>query len=200
MTSNAALSQSIQFFLELDKLKEVIRKNWIASQQRRENSAEHSWQVAMLAMALQPHANEPVALDRVVRLLLVHDVGEIVAGDVSVFDRGEGPEEKEAERAGAAQVFNLLPQAQAEEMLALWDEFEQGFTAEARFANAIDRLAPALLNLHSDGKGWKEQQVRKSQVLERVMPGVRQGCRAAAGWLEQALEQAEQRGVFPPER
>ncbi|WP_029770627.1 HD family hydrolase [Pseudogulbenkiania sp. MAI-1] len=194
------LERQIAFILEIDKLKGVLRKNKPITLERHENSAEHSWQVALLAMALQPHADEPLDIDRVIRLLLVHDIGEVDTGDTIVYAEGGEAERKAAELAAVERIFGLLPSEQAAEMLALWQEFEANQTAEARFANAMDRLMPMLLNLNRQGQSWRENGIRKEQVMAKAVSKVQAGCRLAGDWVAGQVEAAAAKGYFDPAR
>lgn len=194
------LERQIAFILEIDKLKGVLRKNKPITLERHENSAEHSWQVALLAMALQPHADEPLDIDRVIRLLLVHDIGEVDTGDTIVYTEGGEAERKAAELAAARRIFDLLPPVQADEMLALWQEFDDNQTAEARFAHAMDRLMPMLLNLNRQGQSWRENGIRKEQVMAKAVSKVQAGCRLAGDWVAEQVEAAAAKGYFDPPR
>lgn len=194
------LERQIAFILEIDKLKGVLRKNKPITLERHENSAEHSWQVALLAMALQPHADEPLDIDKVIRLLLVHDIGEVDTGDTIVYAEGGEAERKAAELAAVERIFDLLPAAQADEMLALWQEFEANQTAEAHFANAMDRLMPMLLNLNRQGQSWRENGIRKEQVMAKAVSKVQAGCRLAGDWVAEQVEAAAAKGYFDPPR
>lgn len=190
------IQQVVDFILELDRLKGVERKNRPLGQARFENSAEHSWQIAMLALSLLPHAAEPVDGDRVVQLLLVHDIGEIDTGDTMLYVEGGWAERKAAERAAAARIFGLLPPAQGQPLLALWEEFEAGATPEARFANAVDRAMPALLNLASRGQSWVENGIRHEQVVARVGVPVQAGSPALWAWMKARLDEEQARGWY----
>ncbi|BAK77131.1 metal dependent phosphohydrolase [Pseudogulbenkiania sp. NH8B] len=194
------LERQIAFILEIDKLKGVLRKNKPITLERHENSAEHSWQVALLAMALQPHADEPLDIDKVIRLLLVHDIGEVDTGDTIVYAEGGEAERKAAELTAAKRIFGLLPPDQALEMLALWQEFEANQTAEARFANAMDRLMPMLLNLNREGQSWRENGIRKEQVMAKAVSKVQAGCRLVGDWVAAQVDAAAEKGYFGPTR
>ncbi len=159
-----ALADRLRFIWEIDRLKSVVRRNLLADGSRNENSAEHSWHLAMVAMAMAPHAAEPVDIERVIRILLVHDIVEVDAGDVDIYDV-EGRKAKEAEEVAAAdRIFALLPEPQGAELRALWDEYEARSTPEARFAYACDRLQPLMLNLATGGSTWQARGVTSSQV------------------------------------
>ncbi|MCL6262914.1 HD domain-containing protein [Craterilacuibacter sp. RT1T] len=193
-----ALQARVAFIIEIDKLKAVLRKNKPITLERYENSAEHSWQVAMLALAMAPHATESINIERVIRLLLVHDIGEIDTGD-TIFYAEEGlAERKAAELAAVKRIFGLLPAPQAEQLLDDWLEFDAGQSAEARFAHAMDRMMPILLNLNSQGQSWRENGISRQQVQDKAVSQVAAGCPQAADWLSDALSEAEQQGWLAP--
>ncbi|MER7361232.1 HD domain-containing protein [Nonomuraea wenchangensis] len=162
------LNAQIAFAVEIDKLKRIIRRNHLIDGSRRENTAEHSWYVGTLAMVLGEHAPPGTDLQRVVAMLLVHDLVEIDAGDTFIYDPVEVAAQPEVERAAAERIFGLLPAEQGAELRALWDEFEERKTPEARFAKALDRFAPILANHHTEGGTWPLFKVRASQVREKV--------------------------------
>jgi putative hydrolases of HD superfamily len=186
----------VDFILEIDKLKAVTRATRPLGLERYENSAEHSWQIAMLAVSLAPYAAEPVSIDHVVRLLLVHDVGEIDTGDTIVYVEEGWEARKAAERAAAERIFGLLPAVQGAPLLAWWQEFEDGVTAEARFAHAVDRAMPALLNLANAGQSWRENGITHARVVARIGPPIATGCPALWAYMEQRLDEAERAGWF----
>lgn len=186
----------VRFVLEIDKLKAVTRKTKPLGLERYENSAEHSWQLAMFAMALFSFAPAGADLDRVVRMLLVHDLGEIGVGDRFVYEEGGWAEHKSAEEKAVAAILGMLPQEQGEQLLELWREFEHGDTADARFANAIDRAMPMLLNLNNNGQSWRENGISYEQVRRRVAPPIAAGCPELWQYLEQKLLQAKENGLF----
>ncbi|MGW5155605.1 HD domain-containing protein [Nonomuraea wenchangensis] len=162
------LNAQIAFAVEIDKLKRIIRRNHLIDGSRRENTAEHSWYVGTLAMVLGEHAPPGTDLQRVVAMLLVHDLVEIDAGDTFIYDPVEVAAQVDVERAAAERIFGLLPAEQGAELRALWDEFEERKTPEARFAKALDRFAPILANHHTEGGTWPLFKVRASQVREKV--------------------------------
>jgi putative hydrolase of HD superfamily len=170
------IHQQLAFLAELDRLKSVVRQSRLVNCSRRENSAEHSWHLAMFALVLSEHADEAVDTAHVVKLLLVHDIVEIDAGDAPIHVSGTDKEALEhAEQAAAERIFGLLPAEQAGCLLALWREFEAGGTPEARFAKALDRLQPLLLNTLTNGGTWTENGVTEAQVIERYGPAIRGG-------------------------
>lgn len=189
------MQSTIDFILELDKLKGVERKVKPLGQLRYENSAEHSWQISLFAWSLAEHAAEPVDMNRVIQMLLVHDIGEIDVGDVIAFAEGQEAL-KQAEREAVQRIFALAPAPLAAHFLALWDEFEAASTAEARFAHAADRAMPVLLNLANQGQSWRENGISYERVLRRIRPPIESGCPALWQWLAPQLEQAQARGYF----
>ena len=190
------MQQVIDFILELDKLKGVTRKTRPIGLDRYENSAEHSWQIAMLASSLAHYAETAVDLDRVIGMLLVHDIGEIDTGDTMVYVEGGWEERKAAERAAVERIFGLLPDMHSTRFLALWQEFEEGTTPEARFANAADRAMPVLLNLANDGQSWRENGISHERVIGRIAEPIRAGCPALWEYLEVRLAAERDKGWF----
>ena len=164
------LMRQLAFVVEVDRLKEILRQTPVASGARRENSAEHSWHLALMAGVLASYAAEPVDLLRVLRMLLIHDVIEIDAGDTFAFDQGANATKQEREERAADRLFGMLPPGQDTAFRALWDEFEAGATPESRYANALDRLQPLLLNAQSGGGSWRYHGIRRDQVLRRMDP------------------------------
>jgi putative hydrolases of HD superfamily len=186
----------VDFILELDKLKAVTRATRPLGLDRYENSAEHSWQIAMLAVSLEPYAAEGVDIDRVVHMLLVHDIGEIDTGDTIVYAEDGWEARKAAERAAVARIFGLLPDEAGARLLVLWHEFEDAVTPEARFAHAVDRAMPALLNLANGGQSWRENGITHARVVARIGPPIEAGCPALWSYLEARLDQANRAGWF----
>ncbi|CAM4267615.1 HD domain-containing protein [Bordetella pseudohinzii] len=188
------LERQLSFLREIDQLKRVLRKTSLIDGSRRENSAEHSWHLAMYALILAEHAAAPVDVLRVVKMLLVHDIVEIDAGDAPFHDAAAQAGQAEREQAAAQRIFSLLPPAQAAELRALWDEFEAGASGDARFAKSLDRLQPLLHNIATDGGSWVEGGVNEAQVMARYGPPIEGG--APALWAEAARRV---RGHFHPD-
>lgn len=160
------LEKQLKLLIELDQLKNVLRRTRVKSAEGRlENSGEHSWHVALMAVLMEEHANAPVDICRVMKMLLIHDVVEIDAGDTFVYDTAASKEQAEKEIKAAERLFGMLPREQGKELLALWHEFEAAQTDDAKYAKALDRLIPMLLNYHNDGKSWQEHGVTREQAL-----------------------------------
>ncbi|MCE7982025.1 MAG: HD domain-containing protein [Caldilinea sp. CFX5] len=159
------LAQQIAFIMELDKLKSVLRRSYVTHANRRENSAEHSWHIALAALTLAEHANEPVDISHVIKMLLIHDIVEIDAGDTFVYDTTGKVDQFDRETLAAERIFGLLPPEQGEAYRKLWQEFEERVTPEAKFARAVDRLLPVLHNYYTQGRGWREHNIHQQQVL-----------------------------------
>jgi putative hydrolase of HD superfamily len=184
------LGQQIAFLSELDKLKDILRQCVVAASRRNENSAEHSWHLAMMAVVLAEHAPAGVDHHRVLKMLLVHDIVEIDAGDTFLYDtQGQGAK-AEKEKAAANRIFNLLPPMQAKELREIWDEFEAEATPEAKWAQGLDRMQALLQNLRTNGAAWTQHRITKSQVLERnkkignTMPEVWKALVGQIDWAE----------------
>ncbi len=188
------LEKQLALIIEVDQLKRVLRQTKIKSAGgRQENSAEHSWQVSLLAVLLEEHANEPVELARVIKMLLIHDIVEIDAGDLFVYDTAAAAEQEEKELAAAQRLFGMLPQDQHEELMALWEEFEAAQTPEAKFAKALDRMMPMLLNHHNEGQSWVEHGVSKQQVVS-VTSRIEQGSTIIWKKMSQVIDHAVENG------
>ena len=193
------MQRIIDFVLELDKLKGVTRKTRPLGLERYENSAEHSWQIALLAASLAPYAEESIDVSHVVAMLLVHDIGEIDTGDTMVYTEGGWEERKAAELAAVTRIFGILPESQGAPFLALWQEFEGAETAEARFAHVADRAMPVLLNLASGGQSWRENGISHERVVRRIAPPIKAGCPVLWDYLEGRLAEAREKGWFGAE-
>jgi len=167
---DGALERRVRFALEVDRLKSVLRRTRLVDGSRHENSAEHSWHLAILAMILADAADADVDQGRVLRMLLVHDIIEVDAGDTFAFDTAGYLDKEERERAAADRLFGLLPDDQRDELRSLWEEFEAEQTPDARFAVALDRFQPLLLNYYGGGGSWREHGITRAQVLRRMSP------------------------------
>jgi putative hydrolase of HD superfamily len=163
------IKQQIDFIIEVDKLKRIYRQNILTDKSRYETDAEHSWHLALMAMILAEHVPSGGSLDvlRVIKMVIIHDLVEIDAGDTYCYDTQSGLDQNAREKAAAARVFPLLPPDQASEVLQLWEEFEDRETVEAKFAGALDRLQPLLLHYSTQGHSWKEHGITSVKVRER---------------------------------
>ena len=161
------LRQQMDFCREIDKEKEVFRQSYLCSGNRRENDAEHAWHAALMAVILEEYANEKVDLLKTITMLLIHDIVEIDAGDTYAYDVEGLKSQAEREEKAADRIYGLLPEDQREHMLALFREFEEGESPEARFAKALDNVQPVMLNDASGGKDWREKGIQLSRAIER---------------------------------
>ncbi|HEY4416360.1 MAG TPA: HD domain-containing protein [Verrucomicrobiae bacterium] len=192
-TSNLRLQQQFEFLSEADKLKKIERQNILTDSSRRENSAEHSWHLTLLAIILAEYAAEPLDLFRVVKMLVLHDLVEIDAGDTFVHTAEELTQQAEREQVAASRIFALLPPDQAQDMLACWREFEAGHSAEAKFAKSLDRVQPALLHEATDAVIWQKNGITKTQILAR-MKEVRENTPRLWPKVSAIIEQAAAKG------
>ena len=192
------LDEQIRFITEIDRLKGVLRQTMLAGPGRRENSAEHSWHLAVMALALAGHAPRGTDIARVTAMVLVHDLVEIDAGDLFVYaDEEQQARQEKAERAAADRIFALLPADQAASLRGLWDEFEERRTPEARFARALDRLQPMLENLKVGGGTWQEHGITADQVLAKVAL-IEDGSPALGKYARDLVDRAVRDGLLAP--
>jgi putative hydrolase of HD superfamily len=189
------LAQQIGFILEIDKLKAVLRQTLLIDRSRRENTAEHSWHLAMMAITLADHAERPVEIGRVIRMLLVHDLVEIDAGDTFVYDLVANEDKAVREAQAAERIFGLLPPDQGAELRSLWQEFEARATPDAAFAAALDRLQPLLHNLHTEGSTWRQHGITVEQVIARNRT-IADGSQRLWSYVERLIEDAVARGFL----
>jgi putative hydrolase of HD superfamily len=193
MSANIRLQNQIRFIVEIDRLKQILRQTFIIDKSRRENSAEHSWHIALMAIILSEYAEIPqIDVLRVVKMLLIHDLVEIDAGDTFCYDDVARKDQHSRELKAAKRIFSLLPMDQAKQLKSLWKEFEECQTLNSRFANALDRLQPLLSNYYTDGKAWKKHGVKRSQVVARnrwIKNGAPILWRYALNLIDDAVEQ-----------
>lgn len=161
------LHAQLTFLVEIDQLKTILRQSPLAAADRRENDAEHSWHLAMMVVILAEHSDQPIDVGHTIQLVLLHDLVEIYAGDTPLYDSAAGSDQREREVAAADELFSLLPADQAQRIRLLWDEFEERRTPEARFAKAMDRLQPLLLNWMARGGTWRTPGVTSDDVRAR---------------------------------
>lgn len=189
------LRQQINFVMEIDKLKHIYRQNLVADGSRRENDVEHSWHLAVMALLLQEYTVEPVDITKVMKMVLLHDLVEIDAGDTFCYDSQAGLDKREREEAAADRLYGLLPPDQEEELRALWEEFEARETPEAKFAACLDRLQPLLINYHTNGGTWRIHDVSSTQVRKRMEP-VGESSPTLAAYMEALVEDAIAQGIL----
>jgi 5'-deoxynucleotidase YfbR-like HD superfamily hydrolase len=161
------LSRQVAFLIECDRLKEIFRQTLNTQSRRRENDAEHSWALCLFAITLAEHSNEPIDVLHVIKMLLIHDIVEIDAGDTFAYDTARMVDQHEREAQAADRLFGMLPGDQAKEFRSLWDEFEAKETAEAKFATSLDRMQPMLLNCLTEGAAWRKHGVTLEMVMAR---------------------------------
>jgi putative hydrolase of HD superfamily len=188
------IEKILDFIVEIDKLKSVIRKTRPVGLDRYENSAEHSWHVCLCALMLKDYSNETIDINHVIKMLLIHDLGEIDAGDTIVY-QADTQEAKSNELEGIRRIFGLLAAERAEEYIALWEEFEFEDTAEANFARAIDRIPPVLHNLHGDLHSWKDNDIPIDKVLH-VNSRIKLGSEPIWEVIESRLNQVAASGIL----
>jgi putative hydrolase of HD superfamily len=187
------LDQQIEFLVEIDRLKSIVRQTLLVDGSRQEDSAEHSWHLAILAVVLVEHSNAPVNLFRVLKMILVHDLVEIDAEDTYCYDEEANRNKEEREKKAADRIFNLLPPDQAVEFHSLWEEFECRQTADAIFAAALDRLQPLLINFRAGGVMWRKHRIRKEQVYLRNSP-MEEGSPVLWEYAERMIKDAIEKG------
>lgn len=164
------LTQQIQFIIEIDRLKQILRQTLLIDGSRQENSAEHSWHLAIMAMTLAEYAPDGVDIVQAIKMLLIHDLVEIDAGDTFCYDVQANSSKAEKELQAASRLFGILPSDIGSELRSLWDEFEAGETPTAKFAAALDRIQPLLHNQQTKGGTWRIHGIRRDQVMKRVAP------------------------------
>lgn len=187
------LKKQIEFMLELDKMKNLYRQTYVLGEERKENDAEHSWHLALMAFLLTEHSNAEVDVLKVMKMVLIHDVVEIDAGDTYCYDEEGYKSKADREERAAQRIFGLLPEDQKSEFYSLWREFEENTTAEAGFANLLDRLQPLLLNYKKEGISWHEHGIRKEQVMNRNI-GFFYASDSLAELIKSVIDDAEAKG------
>lgn len=185
----------LQFLVEVDRAKQILRQNFLVDGSRRENDAEHSWHVALMALVLAPYAAPDVNLTRVLQMLLIHDIVEIDAGDTFIYDDAAMQTKTEREVRAAERIFGLLPEDQAQEFRAWWDEFETEETPEAHFAHTLDRLASIFLNHAAGGGGWKVHDIAMDKILERNAP-IERGSKVLWEHAQELIRDAQRQGFI----
>jgi len=189
------LIKQIEFIKEIDKLKYIQRRTRLFNSDRNENDAEHSWHLAMMAIILSQHSNAAVDVLKVVKMVLIHDIVEIDAGDTFIYDTVKNHINTDDERIAAERIFGLLPKEQAEELIRIWEEFEAGETDEAKFAKSMDRLEPLLQNVSNNGGTWKEYNVDYKKVYEKKQV-IRNGSVSIWNYAENLIEESVTNGIL----
>ncbi|RFC53406.1 HD domain-containing protein [Brumimicrobium aurantiacum] len=194
MTSENLLKQ-IEFIKEIDKIKYIQRKTKLFNSDRRENDAEHSWHLAMMALVLSEHSNENIDILKVIKMVLIHDIVEIDAGDTFIYDTNKDHVNTEEEQKGAERIFGILPKSQADEFIQIWKEFEAGESNEAKFAKSLDRLEPLLQNVSNDGGTWKEFGVKHDSVFKKQKV-MKEGSKVLWNFAEGLIESSVEKGFL----
>ncbi|OJV36401.1 MAG: phosphohydrolase [Bacteroidia bacterium 43-41] len=194
MQANDLLKQ-ISFIKEIDKLKYIQRKTKLFNSDRHENDAEHSWHLAMMALVLAKHSNRPVDILKVVKMVLIHDIVEIDAGDTFLYDTLKNHTNTREELAAAKRIFGLLPEKQAEEFVEIWKEFEDGITDEAKFAKSMDRFEPLLQNTSNNGGTWTEFNVDYQKVYDKKK-AIKDGSASIWNYAENLINESVEKGIL----
>ena len=186
----------IEFILEVDKLKKILRRTTLLDRSRQENSAEHSWHIALIVLVLSEYAEaDNLNLLQVIKLLITHDLVEIDAGDTYCYDESGAQDQKARETRAAGRIFNILPEDQAKSFRSLWDEYEDRKTPESKFANALDRFQPLLHNYLTHGQSWRQHGIQKKQVLSRMQP-VEEGSSFLWDYVTSLIDDAVEKGYL----
>lgn len=189
------LLKQINFIKEIDKLKYIQRKTKLFNSDRHENVAEHSWHLAMMTIVLAGHSNQPVDVLKVLKMVLIHDIVEIDAGDIFLYDTLKNHTNTEEELKAAKRIFGLLPTEQAEEFIAIWEEFEAGITHEAKFAKTMDRFEPLLQNTSNNGGTWAEYKVPYETVYNKKK-AIKEGSETIWNYADQLLTESVEKGIL----
>lgn len=192
------LLNQIAFIKEIDKVKYIQRKTKLFNSDRNENDAEHSWHLALMAIVLAEHSEEPIDVLKVVKMVLIHDIVEIDAGDIFLYDSQQNHDNTEEERLAANRIFGLLPEKQANELIAVWEEFEAGETNEAKFARSMDRLEPLLQNTSNNGGTWKEFEVSYEKVYKKKSV-IKEGSKTLWNYAEGLINESVAKGILKKE-
>lgn len=187
------LQKQLEFCLKLDEAKNILRQTHLSHHGRRENDAEHAWHMAVMAYVLRDYANEPVDVGKLLIMCLIHDIVEIEAGDTYAYDEAGKKTQAEREAAARDKLFGMLPADQAAELAGLFDEFDEGKSPEARFANAMDNLQPLILNHSNGGKDWTDHQVTYDQVFQR-QSRTEAGSKVLFDYTQQVLDDHVKKG------
>jgi len=192
------LLRDIEFIVELDKMKSILRQTSLIDNSKRENDAEHSWHISVMAMVLSEYANEDIDICKVIKMLLVHDLVEIYAGDTFCYDKEGNMDKKERELKAADKIFGMLDEDKGKELRGLWDEFEEMKTKEAIFAASMDRLQPFFNNYFSGGGTWKKFHVSKKDIYKRIDP-LKKSSKELWEFTQNMIEDAFEKGYITKE-
>jgi len=198
VNTHTRLHNQLQFIVEIDKLKHVLRHTILMDKSRRENDAEYSWHLAMMAIVLSEYAAQAVDLVRVLKMVLIHDLVEIDAGDTFCYDEQGAETQADREHQAADRIFGLLPSDQTRDLRSLWEEFEAKHTADAQFAAALDRIQPVLHNYYTQGGTWKKAGVTVDKVRKRIAP-IAQGSPILAQFIDELIQDAVEKGYLRTE-
>jgi len=189
------LHKQIAFIKEIDKLKYIQRKTKLFNSDKHENDAEHSWHLAMMTIVLASHSDKPINVLKVLKMVLIHDIVEIDAGDIFIYDAQRNHTNTEEEFIAAKRIFGLLPTEQATEFIAIWQEFEDGITDEAKFAKSMDRLEPLLQNTSNNGGTWAEFNVPYQQVYDKKI-AIKDGSALLWNYAQNLLNESVEKGIL----
>ena len=189
------LSKQVSFIKEIDKIKYIQRKTKLFNSDRPENDAEHSWHLAMMTIVLAEHSDTPIDVLKVIKMVLIHDIVEIDAGDTFIYDTLKSHTNTDNERIAAKRIFGLLPKEQADELIAIWEEFETGVTNEAKFAKSMDRFEPLLQNTSNNGGKWKEFDVDYDKVYEKKKV-IKDGSTSLWNYAENLINESVDKGIL----
>ena len=189
------LLQQINFIKEIDKIKYIQRKTKLFNSERNENDAEHSWHLAMMAIVLAEHADVPIDILKVLKMVLIHDIVEIDAGDIFIYDTAKNHTNTDEERKAAKRIFGMLPEEQADEFISIWEEFEKGQTNEAKFAKSMDRFEPLLQNSSNNGGTWAEFGVKYDKVIEKKK-AIKDGSSSIWTYAENLINESVEKGIL----
>ena len=189
------LEKQVAFIKEIDKIKYIQRKTKLFNSDRRENDAEHSWHLAAMAIVLVEHSDKPIDLLKVLKMVLIHDIVEIDAGDTFIYSTTKDHNNTEEELAAAKRIFGILPEEQAKEMIGIWKEFEEGETNEAKFAKSLDRLEPLLQNASNSGGTWVEYDVPYQKVYDKKKE-IKEGSTTLWNYAESLIDEGVEKGFL----
>lgn len=193
------LLKDMEFIVELDKMKSILRQTSLINEDRREDDAQHSWHISVMAMVLSEYSNEKIDVCKVIKMLLTHDLVEIFAGDTFCYDKEGNNDKRERELIAAEKIFGMLEEDKGKELRALWDEFEEMKTPESLFAASMDRFQPMLNNYHNNGGTWIKYNVAKEEIYKRIAP-LKKSSDEIWSFAEKMIEDAANRGLIKKER